>query len=206
MMCYCGRWNLENFAAHMGQVKNWPLLDPEFIKASSSSLYVTKVEENHMNSEYDREKSRSYGAGQKLTPPRSGIYQGLLQLFICNKSWRKLCYMRLHAATCSDKVAYKRAKLRQNSAKCGKMRQNAAHVAMLRLLKETWGNSFSAIWAATEASKAAFFTEFQIKNVETYCGRRFFEKTNFSAPRQKGAISHTQNDPSTPPPSSYPSG
>ena len=45
MMCYCGRWNLENFAAHMGQVKNWPLLDPEFIKASSSSLYVTKVEE-----------------------------------------------------------------------------------------------------------------------------------------------------------------
>ena len=126
MMCYCGRWNLENFAAHMGQVKNWPLLDPEFIKASSSSLYVTKVEENHMNSEYDPEKSRSYGAGQKLTPPRSGIYQGLLQLFICNKSWRKLCYMRLHAATCSDKVAYKRAKMRQNMAKYGKIRLSAA--------------------------------------------------------------------------------
>ena len=49
MMCYCGRWNLENFAAHMGQVKNWPLLDPEFIKASSSSLYVTKVEERGKN-------------------------------------------------------------------------------------------------------------------------------------------------------------
>ena len=126
MMCYCGRWNLENFAAHMGQVKNWPLLDPEFIKASSSSLYVTKVEENHMNSEYDPEKSRSYGAGQKLTPPRSGIYQGLLPLFICNKSWRKLCYMRLHAATCSDKVAFKRAKIRQNAAECGKIWQNTA--------------------------------------------------------------------------------
>ena len=54
---------------------------------------------------------------------------------------------------------------RQNAAKCGKMRQNAAHVAMLRLLKETWGNSFSAVWAARKPSKAAFFTEFQIKNV-----------------------------------------
>ena len=102
-------------------------------------------------------------------------------------------YLRLHAYAC-------------NRPKCGKMRQNAAHVAMLRLLKETWGNSFSAVWAARKPSKAAFFTEFQIKHVWTYCAHRFFEKTNFSAPRQKGAISHTQNDPRTPRSSSYPSG